>query len=204
MQSLALGFRPLGFSTKSRERFRFNIQREAENLAEDFEIQDGVVIPADKYWFTRYETEIETFSGRKLSGSLALNWGDFYNGGRTTWAGEIVWRLNKHVSLSFDQQINRINLPGNKFHIRERGGRLDFALNPKLFGALFAQWNNEDEEMLLNFRVNWIPKPGADFYLVINQAVDTAREKWLVSKTTFLTKLVWHFPLARRAERVEK
>jgi len=200
LQSLAMAFRPFGFSTKSRERFKLNIRRDAENLEEDFEIYDGVVIPANTYWFTHYEAELETFAGRKLSGYASVNWGDFYDGTRAAWAGGLVWRMSKYLSLSFDHQQNRIALPGGRFRINESGGRADFALLPRLFGALFAQWNDEDEEMRLNFRVNWIPKPGADFYLVINQAVDTSRDRWLAINTTVLTKLVWHFPFSRRLE----
>lgn len=200
LQSLAMAFRPFGFSTKSHERFKFNVRREAENLEEDFEIYDGVVIPAKTYWFTHYEAELETFAGRKLSGYAGVNWGDFYDGTRTAWAAGLVWRMNKYFSLSCDHQQNRIALPGGRFRLNESGGRADFALHPRLFGALFAQWNDEDDEMRLNFRVNWIPKPGADFFFVINQAVDTSHDRWLVTNTTVLTKLVWHFTLSRRAE----
>ena len=50
------------------------------------------------------------------------------------------------------------------------GARADFAFTPTLFGAVSGQWNNEDEEVILNFRLNWSPRPGSDLFLVINQA----------------------------------
>jgi len=200
LQSLAMEFRPLGFSTKSRERFKFNVQRFGENLTEDFAIVNDLAVPARRYWFTRYEAQFNTFAGRKVSGAFAVNWGDFYNGARTEWTGNLVWRLNRFWSFSFDYQTNLIALPGGRFRLHEAGTRADFAFNPKLFGALFAQWNNEDEALLLNFRLNWIPKPGADFFFVVNQGLDTAPDRWLGINTTVLTKLVWHFAFSRNAE----
>lgn len=188
-------FRPLGFATKSGEFFEFNIQRRAEKLTEDFEIQDGVIISPGEYWFTRYEIQLATFTGRPLFGFFEVNWGDFYNGKRAEWSGRIVWQMNKHFSLSGDYTRNVVNLPAGNFTVDEVGGRMEFAVTPKLFGSLFAQWNNEDQEILLNFRINWIPKPGTDFFFVINQAVDTSSQTFIVSNTTVLTKFVWRFVL---------
>lgn len=62
---------------------------------------------------------------------------------------------------------------------------------PTLFGAVAGQWNNEDEEVILNFRLNWIPRPGSDLFLVINQQGETWESRWNPTQTTILTKLVW-------------
>lgn len=195
LQSLWSEFRPLGFSTKSGEFFEFNIQRTAENLTEDFEIHHGVTIPKGTYWFTHYELQFETFQGRPLSSELFINWGNFYNGTRIEASGRLVWRFSKYLSISGDYRQNRIRLPAGRFTIHEFGSRAEFALSPKLFGSWFAQWNNDDERIRLNFRVNWIPKPGSDFYFVVNQAVETPKDRWLVSDTTVLSKFVWRFAL---------
>jgi hypothetical protein len=65
-------------------------------------------------------------------------------------------------------------------------------LNPRLIGSIFGQWNDEDEEILFNIRVNWIPRPGADLFIVFNQSIDT-HSHWEVTKTTVIGKLVWRF-----------
>jgi len=75
--------------------------------------------------------------------------------------------------------------------VDELGGRADFALTPTLFGAIGGQWNSEDEEVILNFRINWIPRPGSDLFLVINQQAETWESRWNPTQTTVLTKLVW-------------
>ncbi len=195
MQSVFMEFRPLGFATKSGEFVEFNIQRLAENLTEDFEIEDGIVISRERYWFTRFEIQGETFSGRPVSAEFGINWGDFYDGTRTESEARCVWRTSKYISLSADIQRNTIMLPAGRFTVNEVGGRIDFAFSPELFGAVFGQWNDEDEETLINFRLDWIPKPGTDLFFVVNQGADTAMGPWESSGTTVSSKLIWRFAL---------
>ena len=195
LQSLWSEFRPLGFTTRSGEFFESNVQRLAENLTEDFEIHEGVVIPRGEYWFTRYELQFATFPGRPVSGYLFYQWGDFYEGRRTEWTLAGTFQPNKHLSISPDFTLNRVDLPSGRFTVDEVGARLDLALNPDLFGSLFGQWNNDEETLLVNFRVNWIPTPGTDFYFVVDRTIDTHGGHWESSDTTVLTKLVWRFVL---------
>ncbi len=195
LQSLWSEFRPLGFTTKSGEFFEANIQRNAENLTADFEIHDGNTIPRGEYWFTRYELQFATFQGRPVYGFLFFQWGDFYNGKNTEWYLSGVFQLNKHINISTNYNHNRFTLPGGSFTINEFGGRLNMAISPDLFGSIFGQWNNEEQVILLNYRVNWIPTPGTNFYFVIDQAIDTQNSNWHITNTTLLTKLIWRFVL---------
>ena len=188
-------FRPLGFSTKSGERFEFNVQRSAENLDDDFEIQEGVTIPAGEYWFTHYEVQLSTFSGRPFFGFVSINWGDFFNGTRNEIAGMLIWRMNRHVSLSYSSEFNEIHLPVGHFTTLLHSGRVEYALTPDLFGLFFGQWNNEDQEVSFNFRLNWIPKPGTGIYFVVNQSYETAGSRMQLSNTMILSKLVWRFTI---------
>ncbi len=75
----------------------------------------------------------------------------------------------------------------------ETGGRIEYAFNPKLNTGFYGQWNNEDEEILLNLRVNWIPKIGSDFYLAINQSIDLSDSHFKFNDFAVLSKLVWRF-----------
>jgi len=195
LQSLWTEFRPLGFTTTSGEFFESNIQRLAENLNENFEIHNGIVIPKGEYWFTRYELQFATFEGRPVSGFLFINWGDFYNGKRTEWFLRSSFHLNKNVSLSANFTQNYITLPEGSFTVNEFGGRVDVALTPDLFGSLFGQWNNDDNVVLINFRINWIPTPGTNFYFVLNQSFDTGNNSPVSRNTTILTKFIWRFVL---------
>ncbi|NOX90065.1 MAG: carbohydrate binding family 9 domain-containing protein [Calditrichaeota bacterium] len=195
LQSLWSEFRPLGFTLKSGDFFESNVQRRAENLTKDFEIHDDIIIPAGEYWFTRYELQFETFDGRPVYGFLFINWGDFYTGKRTEWFIRNTIKVNKHINISYDFTQNIINLPQGNFTVNEVGSRMEFAVSPDLFGSVFGQWNSDENEVLLNFRVNWIPKLGSDFFFVVNQAFDTSGHSWRLINTTVLSKFVWRFVL---------
>jgi len=195
LQSLWTEFRPLGFTTKSGEFFESNIQRRAENLTKDFEIHNGVIIPKGEYWFTRYELQFATFKGRPVYGFLFVNWGDFYTGKRTEWFIRSTFQFNKNISIGSDFTHNYISLPQGSFTVNELGGRVDLAISPNLFGSFFGQWNDEDNKVVLNFRVNWIPTPGTNFFFVVNESFDTSDSGWHSSNTTVLTKIIWRFVL---------
>lgn len=51
------------------------------------------------------------------------------------------------------------------------------------------------KEILLNYRINWIPKIGSFFYFVINQNISTEGDKLKLTRTTVLAKLVWRFAI---------
>ena len=195
MQSVYMEFRPLGLFLKSGDAMEFNIQRNAENLTEEFEIRDGYIIPAGRYWTNRAELQIETFEGRPVVADVAIDWGQFYDGSSTEWEAQLTWKLNRHFSTSFAYQRTDITLAAGSFAIDEVVGRMNFSINPKLFGSVFAQWNNDDDEVLFNFRVTWIPKPGASLYFVINQFGDTLNphQRIRINKTVALIKFVWYF-----------
>ncbi len=195
LQSFWSEFRPLGFRTRSGEYFEFNIQRKAENLTEDFNIYDNIIIPKGEYWFTDWELQFATFDGRKVYGGVFVNWGGFYNGKRTVYSGRLNWKISKHVNFSADYRKQLVFLPEGNFVVNELGSRINFAVNPDLFGSMFAQWNNEEQEMLMNFRVNWIPKPGTNLYFVVNQGYDTQQHKFDAKYTTIQVKFVWRFVL---------
>jgi hypothetical protein len=197
MQSVYMEFRPLGLQLKSGEALEFNIQRNAENPTEDFEIRDGRIIRAGRYWTNRGEIQLETFDGRPLVAAANVNWGTFYDGTSTEWEAELAWKMNKYFSSSLAYQRSDIRLPGGAFAIDEVVGRMNFSVTPRLFGSLFAQWNNDENRIVFNFRVTWIPKPGANLYFVLNQFGDTLdpHGNWRLNKTIAMLKFVWYFSL---------
>jgi hypothetical protein len=197
MQSVYMEFRPLAVFFKSGESLEINIQRNAENLTEDFEIRAGHVIRAGRYWTNRGELQFSTFDGRPLVFDAGVNWGKFYDDSSTEWDAQFSWKPNKYYALSLAYQHNDIRLPDGGFAIDQIVTRMNFSVTPKLFGSVFAQWNNDENKTLFNFRVTWIPKPGASLYFVLNQFGDTLdpHRNWRLNKTVAMLKFVWYFSL---------
>jgi hypothetical protein len=195
MQSVYTEFRPLAVFFKSGEKLEINVQRNAEDLTEDFEIRPGHIIPAGRYWTNRGEIQFETFDGRPLALSVGVNWGTFYDGSSSDWEADLSWKPSQDWGLSLAYQRSDIKLPAGGFAIDEIVGRMNVSLTPRLCGAVFAQWNNDENKILLNVRVTWIPKPGASLYFVLNQFSDTLdpHGNWRLNKTVAMIKFVWYF-----------
>lgn len=166
---------------------------ELDRLDEPFEIHDGVIIQEGKYWFTRHEIQFNTFRGRRISIGSELSWGGYYSGSRESAELSVMLNVNKHLNLSADYQWNKLKFSQADFITRELGGRIAYAFSPKLNTSLFGQWNNEDDEILLNVRLHWIPKIGNELYLAFNQEIFTGSPKWIFKDTTILLKFVWRF-----------
>ena len=192
LESVYFEVAPMAIQFTSGDNFEFNIQRFYDRLDQSFEIIDDVEIDPEEYWFTRYELGAETYEGRRLFSELQYSWGDFYNGRRNEFEVNLGLNIHEQLNLSADWERNYIKIDDKSFTTDEIGGRLEYAFSPRLTTSLFNQWNNEDDEIILNFRVNWIPKSGSFFYFVVNQEY-TTDGKIAVQNTTVLSKLTWLF-----------
>ena len=184
-------YRPFGFVTRSGEVFEFNIKRIGDRPEEDFEIHNGITIKEGEYWYTFYELQLRTYGGRRLSAFAYYAWGDFYSGKRRIYRYSASWKISKYLGIFGSLHINRISLPEGTFSVKEFQGRIKFAFSPNLFGYVLGQWNNDDEQLLMNFRLNWIPKPGTDVFFVVNQVIDTSSQEGRIVDTVYVLKFVW-------------
>ena len=194
LQSLWYEFAPFGVVFKSGDVVFAKYQRTYENIDREFTIFDTTkVVPVGKYWNNGYEFGFETFGGRKLATEFQVNYEGFYHGTRLRTEWNLDMNINKHLNFNLNWNRHFIEFPNSDFVVHEFGSKLEYAFNPKLNTSLFAQWNNKDEEVILNYRINWIPKIGSDFYFVINQLIDKKTGEYKLKTTTVLAKFVWRF-----------
>lgn len=193
VQSLDYEGRLLGFQTNSGEYFEWNFQRFADAPQDTIDFF-GNTIPPATYWWSRWELQFGTNESRVLSFFSLFSWGDFYNGQRQQIYLSPVVKLARRFSMSLDFRRNHVELPSGSFVANEAGATISYGFSPMLNSSLFAQWNNEDDELNMNLRLHWIPKIGSDVYFVVNQAFDIA-EKTRPSKTTVIVKVAYLFML---------
>ncbi len=193
LQSFDYTFRFLGFDTRKGETISFEYQVVAEGLIEDFEIFDGVIIKSGEYWWNRWRATLSTFQGRDFSVNTIVTAGEFYDGTTFQSNTTLLWRANKFLTLNLRYEKNIIDLPTANIETDLISSRLSYAINPKMFGSLLGQWNTAQEELNVNFRFQLIPKIGTDFYLIVNQLVDTKSGAFNTERTTILAKLIWRF-----------
>lgn len=193
IQSFDYNLRYLGFDTRRGERIVFDYRVVAEGLREDFEISPGIVIPQGTYWWRQWEAEFQSFRGRTLSLFTRWSVGEFYDGQSTQGRLNLLWRTNKYVNLSLRYEKNIVDLPYGFFETDLIGSRIEYAVNPNVFGSVLTQWNSAQDEFNLNFRLQIIPKIGTDFFLIVNQVYDSTGGRWISERGTILGKLIWRF-----------
>ena len=184
-----------GADLKSGDKMVLNYTIVAEGLINDFEISKNVVINKNTYWWRQWEADIKTFRGRTLALASNFIWGEFYDGTALRNRTDIYWRAGKYINISVRYEINDVKLSDGNFQTNLIGSRIEYAINPNLFGSVLSQWNTDQNELNLNFRMRYIPKIGTDLYFIFNQLYDTEGNDIAVKSTTILAKLVWRFVL---------
>ena len=150
----------------------FEVKNTTENLDVGFNLQ-GEKIPADDYNFTSFQVSGRTSSSRMVSGQLQVEFGEFYSGTRRGFLIDATARPNAKLSIEPFIEFNRITLPGEEFDANAFGGRVSYSFSTTLFTKIFTQWSTDRDVLSANFLVNYIYRPGSDFYLVFDQHYDT-------------------------------
>ena len=150
----------------------FEVKNTTEHLDVGFNLQ-GEEIPADDYNFTAFQISMRTSSSRMLGARMQVEFGEFYSGTRRGFSIDATVRPNAKLSVEPFIEFNRITLPDQEFDANAFGGRIGYSFSTTLFTKLFSQWSTDRDVLSANFLVNYIYRPGSDFYLVFDQSYDT-------------------------------
>lgn len=189
------------FEFSSGESIFFNVGRTFEKLDEVFDFRDGVEIPAGDYYSNAFGFRASSSDSRPISTSIGGGIEDFYQGEVRRAYLQTTLKPNGHISVSASYQLNQIvNLPTAYFTDRQPRpvyvnlfrGRLDYSFTTALFAKLFAQWNTESDVVSANLLINYIYRPGSDFYFVFNQTYDTdSTTKTVLLDSTVVAKMTY-------------
>ncbi len=154
----------------------------------------GLEIEEREYQYTRFLLRYNTDQSKKLSGSIRYDFGNFYNGKRTTITAGLRYAPLPHVALSADYEHNNIDDVGileQDLNTDLYTASLRLALNPRVQLSTFYQYNSFDEQGRWNVRFSWEYMPLSFIYLVFNDTQTDAfdpvqRTTQFISKITFL------------------
>ena len=183
-------FKPFGILTNTGDEIGFYMQNEYDSVNEKkgyFTIFSGKInIENDIYdWWSR--VFYFNLSGKRpVSASFQIQQGDYYDGDKTTYSSSATFKTNPHYALSAELAVNKISMHGEEHSIREYGSRLEIDVNTRLSSSTFIQYNNETNEVNVNFRIHYIPKIGSDLYLVYNRLMDESRDYTMLQSTGML------------------
>ena len=174
--------------------FNLDFRRFFDRVNESFSVGD-VEIPAGDYVMNQVSLTTFTQTSRPFSVFGGVDFGDYFHGNRLSLDIDGQWRMTYQLAIETRYQRNWIKLPETDlFTTNVVGTRISYALNTRFFTKLYAQWNDSTKRASANFLLNYIYRPGSDFYLVYDQAWDTsdgfqAHDWTVLSKFTYLFSL---------------
>ncbi len=165
-----------GFTTffQDGSSIRFSPHRPTENLTDPLLLPGGLIVPPGRYtwWYSSFAYMLNP--ARMVSGSFSYRYEkDYYGEGgrRHQWQINPVFKLSSRFSTDIAYSINRIALFGgelNTFHQVNSG--LNFAFSRKWLTSTTLQYNSDRDVIGINFRLNYIYRPGDDLFIVYNDS----------------------------------
>ncbi|MCC7010128.1 MAG: carbohydrate binding family 9 domain-containing protein [Acidobacteria bacterium] len=148
-------------------RYQFVVTPQYERLEEDFEISDGVVLPAGaEYRFTRYQIEAETSDSRPVSIAPQVTWGEFFSGRRRDYALQIGVRPRRGVSFAVEAERSVLDLAEGSFTADVVRLAANTQFSPWISLANNVQYDTVSGELGWQARFRWIRRPGNDLFVV--------------------------------------
>ena len=188
-QTSELDVKPFGIETQEGDEAALHVRRVYDHLDDDFEIADGVVIPADGYRFTRYGGSIETSSGRPFTFEAGVNFGRFYGGRETSYSVALDFRPDPLVTGGVDFEQEEVRLPGGSFSVRVTRLRVNLQFSPRLVWSTLVQHDTESDDLGLNSRLRWILRPGREMFAVVNQGWFWSSDRFAQTETQLALKV---------------
>ncbi|MGC4084909.1 MAG: hypothetical protein QM736_23040 [Vicinamibacterales bacterium] len=145
-----------------------------EYLARPFTVATGVTIPVGGYTYSDLTTTYGFGQQRRLSGSLALQTGHFYNGDINALSfstGRFAIRSNWSLEPTFT--VNHVSLPNGTFTNAVIVGRTDYGFSPRRFVSALVQYSSSTHVLSSNFRFRWEYRPGSELFVVYTDERDT-------------------------------
>jgi hypothetical protein len=161
---------PFRVQFHSGDSFGFTVRPTYELLEDDFEISEGVILPAGAdYSFLRYGFSFSTPGRRIIATNTSFESGEFMSGHRDEVNVNLGIRPMVGVVANLATEWNRIDLPEGEFQTRVHRATLDTQFNPWIFVVNNVQYDSVSKRLGWQIRFRWTVEPGNDLYLIYTQ-----------------------------------
>ena len=142
-----------------------------ERIVTPFQVRPDQSFAAGSYQWNEYELQVETNHSRKMSASLVLTTGGFWNGTQKSAKIGIVYRPSYHLTFDAALQRNDISLPlpMHDFLATLVTSRIGYAFSTRTFLDTLLQYNTDLRQFSANVRFDLIHRPLSDLFVVYNE-----------------------------------
>jgi len=134
----------------------------------------GITVPVGSHEFLNTTTSYAFGAQRRVSGTVSLQAGEFYNGTLTA-VGFSTARVSVMRQFSFEPTIslNRFETETSTVTTRLYRTRADYAFSPLMFASALLQYSSSDRAFSSNWRFRWEYRPGSELFVVYTDEHDT-------------------------------
>ena len=159
-----------------------------------FEIKPGIVIPARDYTWTNWSLIYRRNASRRLSGALQfIQLLDYYDGRAYDMKVTPTFKLSPNLSFTGDYRIVTASLPGGNFTDHTTNARINYSFNNQWLTSSIFQYDRSSSFLGFNFRLNYIYRPGSDFFLIYNETRQVGGTREGEKDRALQTKLTYSF-----------
>ena len=162
-----------------------------EFLPAPFRIASDVTVPTGGYSYDNARLSYKLGQQWRFSGTLAAEYGTFYDGHKTTFSvqqGRL--EITHQFSLEPSWSVNRVRIGDGSFTTNLLGSRVTFTATPLMFVSALVQYNSSANSLSSNIRFRWEYEPGSELFVVYNDQRDTLRSGFPdVTNRAFVVKV---------------
>ncbi len=147
---------------------------ESELLERPFVPAPGIIVPVGRYSFQHVRAAWSPGQQHRLSGSLAVDVGEFYDGTRQTASVNARLGITNQFGIEPNISLNWLDRLGSSATVRVAGARATYTMTPRMFVAALVQHSSTSKSIATNLRFRWEYQPGSELFVVYSDAHDTS------------------------------
>ena len=163
-----------------------------DRVDEAFEVSPGVVVPAGDHQWNVVDLSYTFSPRRRISGVIDLGrrYG-YYGGNMNKMTFRPLFKVNENFSVETEYEIDDASLPGGDFTQHAVNFRLNYSLNNQWLTSTTLQYDRLDDFFGFHFRLNYIFRPGDDFFLIYTEGrqidgdLSGAKDRSVQAKLTY-------------------
>jgi len=160
-------------------------------IDESFELSDDVEVPAGDYDLWQLMLFANTSANRPVVFGTQSMAQETFGGNIISLNGTITLNPNANVSVTARYDHNIVDIPAGSFTADVASVRLAYAFSTRLIANTLVQYNNLDNSVSANVRLNFIHSPGSDLYIVFNERRGDDNSLWTFSDRGAVIKVTY-------------
>jgi hypothetical protein len=143
---------------------------EFDRVEKAFEVVPGVVVPAHPYQWNVYVLRYQSSPKRRYWANIDMShrYG-YYKGNMVKLQTDHNFKINPQSSVEASYEVDIASIPGGDFTQHALNLTANYALNNQWLTSTTVLWDNIQRFAGMHFRLNYIFRPGDDFFLIYDE-----------------------------------